>query len=64
MYFTITKKGEMKDLRIVSTSGYDSIDKKTYEFMSNLKIGWAPAEDEFGNKLDQELVLSYGMGGC
>lgn len=64
MYFTITKTGEMKDLRVVLTSGHKVIDEKTFEVISNLKGNWIPAEDIDGNRVDQELVVSFGTGGC
>ena len=39
-------------------------DKKMIELITNLPGKWAPAENQKGEKVDQELVISFGLMGC
>ncbi len=62
--FTVTKTGAVTDVSLDSTSGYASIDQKMKQLIETLPGKWAPAEDEKGQKVDQQLVFSFGMIGC
>jgi len=64
LYFTVTKKGSISNVRIVTSSGYSSIDKKMIDLMTKAPGKWEPAENLKGEKVDQELVFSYGLMGC
>jgi len=62
--FTVTKKGGITNVKLTSTSGYNSIDKLLLELITNIPGEWEPAENSTGEKVDQELVFSFGLMGC
>lgn len=64
LYFTISKKGVISNVRIDRSSGYDAIDKAMIDLLANAPGTWEPAENAKGEKVDQELVISFGMVGC
>lgn len=64
LYFTVTKSGEIDHINLDRTSGYPSIDNKMIELLKNTAGKWQPAENIKGEKVDQELVVSFGMVGC
>jgi hypothetical protein len=64
LYFTITKDGNISNVTLDRTSGYDHIDKTMIKLMSNTPGRWIPAENAEGEKVDQTLVVSFGMVGC
>lgn len=64
--FTITKDGSVTDVKHdAMTTGYPSIDKKLIELLKNIPGKWIPAETSNGEKIDQELVFTFGpRDGC
>ncbi len=64
VYFTVTKKGAISDVRLLTTSGYPSIDTKMIELITNAPGKWEPAENSKGEKVEQKLVFSFGIVGC
>ena len=64
LYFTVTKKGHITNVKLVTTSGYPSIDKRMIELITKAPGKWEPAENTKGEKVDQELVFSFGLMGC
>jgi len=64
LYFTVTKKGTISNIKIPRSSGYPSLDKKIIELITKAPGKWEPAENSKGEKVDQELVISFGMVGC
>jgi hypothetical protein len=64
LYFTVTKEGKVSGVRLDKTCGYSDIDKAMLELMTNLPGEWFPAENEKAEKVDQELVISFGIVGC
>ncbi len=64
LYFTVTKTGAIKNVNLDQTSNFPEIDKKMEELISNLEGIWNPAENFDGEKVDQELVISFGLMGC
>ena len=64
LYFTVTKEGNIANTRIEGTSGYEKIDERMVELIMNTKSEWLPAENNKGEKIDQELVLHFGIMGC
>ncbi len=62
--FTITKKGTIANVKLTSTSGYPSVDEALVELITNMPEKWEPAENSKGEKVDQELVFSFGLMGC
>ncbi|MCZ4408465.1 hypothetical protein O3Q51_06580 [Cryomorphaceae bacterium 1068] len=62
--FTVTKDGIVEDALLDRTSGYSRIDEAIISLVSNLPGKWEPAENANGEKIDQVLVLSFGMVGC
>jgi hypothetical protein len=64
LYFIVTKDGDVSEVRLDRTSGYVEIDNNMIELMKNLPKKWVPAENGKGQKVNQELVVSFGMIGC
>jgi len=64
LYFTVTKEGKVSNARVDYSCGYPKIDQDMLELVKSLSEQWVPAEDERGEKVDQELVISYGVVGC
>ena len=64
LFFTVTKKGTIENIHLDSSSNYPVVDKKMIEIISNLPGEWEPAENTKGEKVDQELVVSFGLMGC
>ena len=64
LYFTVTKEGEISNLKLDRTCGDMAIDHKMVELITNMPGAWEAAENAKGEKVDQELVFSFGVGGC
>jgi len=64
LYFTVTKNGIIEHVRLDRTSNYPEVDKRMIELITNLPGNWKPAENSEGEKVDQELVVSFGLMGC
>ena len=62
--FIVNKKGGISNLDINSTCGYPSVDERMIELMNNLPNAWNVATNGKGEKVNQTLVFSYGLGGC
>lgn len=62
--FTITREGELSNIRLESSSGRDELDKAMQEALRSIPQGWEPATNGKGEKVEQELVFSYGWLGC
>lgn len=62
--FTITKAGTVANVKLASTSGYPFIDQALIEILTTLPEKWYPAENEKGEKVDQDLVFFFGKEGC
>lgn len=64
LFFKVTKKGAIENIKLDGTSGYLSIDNTMMELITNAPGKWEPAENAKGEKVDQELVVSFGLTGC
>ena len=64
LYFTVTKLGAISDVKIGNRSGYEAFDARMVELLKELPCKWTPAENEEDEKIDQELVVSWGFQGC
>jgi hypothetical protein len=64
LYFTVTKKGNIENVNLDRSSNYPLIDEKMIELINNTSEKWNPAENSKGEKVDQELVVSFGLIGC
>lgn len=64
--FTITKEGNVSDVKHdAMTTGYPSIDERFMTLLKNIPGKWIPAENSEGEKMDQELVFTFGpRDGC
>lgn len=62
--FTIDQKGNVGNIFLESSSGFDAFDNKVMELMNQMPGTWTPAEDMNGNTVPQELVFSFGVVGC
>lgn len=64
LYFTVNKEGELTNFNLLKSSLHPELDSKMIELMQNLPGEWEAAENGKGEKVDQELVLSFGLVGC
>lgn len=64
--FIITKEGKVTDVKHdAMTTGYPTIDDKFIELLKNIPGKWTPAENANGEKMEQELVFTFGpRDGC
>ena len=64
LFFTVTKNGTIKNVHLNRTSGYPAVDEKMIELINEYPENWTPAENVKGEKVDQVLVVSFGLRGC
>lgn len=64
LVFTVTKKGTIENAKLDGSSGYLWIDNTMIELITKAPGKWEPAENSKGEKLDQELVVLFGLRGC
>tara|TARA_R100001015_G_C4619480_1_gene176210 strand:+ start:157 stop:903 length:747 start_codon:yes stop_codon:yes gene_type:complete len=64
LYLTVGTDGKLKDLKLWNSSRDEAFDERVLELMGTLPGDWKPAEDAKGNKVEQELVLFFGIIGC
>lgn len=64
LYFVIDKAGKVKDLYFDHPSALPFVDAKLSEIMNSLPGEWEAAENASGEKVEQQLVLTFGMDGC
>lgn len=62
--FTVTKEGTIDQVKLRSTSGYESIDQAFLDLIKAMPGKWEPAIDAKGNKIDRELIFFFGLEGC
>ncbi|MFT4524579.1 MAG: hypothetical protein ACI85F_000725 [Bacteroidia bacterium] len=62
--FTVSKKGAISKVILISTSGYDIIDKRMVEMVTEAPGTWKAALDANGLSVEQQLVFSFGITGC
>lgn len=64
LYFTVTKSGTIENIRLDRSSNFEMVDKRMIEILDKAPGNWSPAENSKGEKVDQELVVSFGLMGC
>ncbi len=64
LYFTVTSNGRIKNVHLPHSCGYPKIDQAMKDLIKQAPGAWVPAENAQGQKVDQELVITYGIGGC
>jgi hypothetical protein len=64
LLFTVTKEGTIENVRLDRSSRYPSIDNLMIELIIKAPGSWEPARNSEGKKVDQELVVSFGLMGC
>lgn len=64
LLFTVTKSGTIENVKLDGTSGYLLIDNTMIELITKAPGKWEPAENSKGEKVDQELVVTFGLTGC
>lgn len=62
--FTVSKSGEINQASLDASCGYESFDAAVINLIKTAPGKWTPAEDLKGEKVDQELVFSFGQVGC
>lgn len=64
--FIITKNGKVTNVKHdAMTTGYSSIDEKLIKLLENIPGKWTAAENSKGEKIDYELVFTFGpANGC
>ena len=51
-------------VKLDGASGYLSINNRMIELINKAPGKWNPAENAKGEKVDQELAVSFGLRGC
>ncbi|WP_412984978.1 hypothetical protein [Pontimicrobium sp. IMCC45349] len=64
LYFTVTKNGAIENVKLDRTSNYPQVDDKMIQLIKEAPGYWTPARNTKGDKVDQELVVSFGLMGC
>lgn len=64
VHFTVTRNGTISNVKLSATSGYPSIDQRMIDLITNTPGKWEPATNSKGEKVNQELVYSFGIVGC
>ena len=64
LYFTVTKNGAVRNVKLDRSSGYPNIDELMTGLITKTPGGWIPALNLEGETVDQELVVSFGLMGC
>ncbi|MEB8328625.1 hypothetical protein OO009_04590 [Flavobacteriaceae bacterium KMM 6897] len=64
LYFTVTKNGTIENVTLDSSSNFPEVDIRMIELIHQTPGKWQPAENANGEKVDQELVLFFGLMGC
>ena len=64
IFFTVTNKGFIADVKMVETSNYSGVDKALIKIVKNIPQKWTPAQTKKGEKVDQEFVFTFGTAGC
>lgn len=64
LFFTVTQNGAIENIKLDRSSNYPLVDKKMIELIKTTQGLWEPAENSEGEKIDQELVVSFGLMGC
>lgn len=64
VHFTVNAAGEVSEVRLDASSGYESVDKKLLELVRELPGQWQPATNASGEAVAQELVFFFGLEGC
>lgn len=64
LFFTVSKKGTIENIHLDRSSNYPKVDEVMIKLISEVPGTWVPAENTKGEKVDQELVVSFGLMGC
>jgi hypothetical protein len=64
LFFTVTKDETIENVRLDRPSGYPELDEKMKELIGKAPGRWRSAKNAKGEKVDQELVVSFGLMGC
>lgn len=64
LYFTVSVDGTIENTWLDRSSGYPEVDKVMIELIGKTKGMWDVAENVKGEKVAQELVVSFGLMGC
>ena len=64
LFFTVSKHGTIENAKLDRPSGYPLVDEAMIKLIKNAPGEWQPAESTKGEKVDQEIVVSFGLRGC
>ena len=64
VFFTVTKKGAISNVKMVESSNYNDVDEALLKIVKDMPRKWSPARNENGEKVDQEFVFTFGRAGC
>lgn len=64
LFFTVTKNGTIDNIHLDRSSNYPEVDEVMIKLISEVPGTWIPAENSKGERVDQELVVSFGLIGC
>ncbi len=64
IYFVVKADGSIGEIYIDQRSSSPAVDANLIRILENLPGKWEPATNAKGEKVDQELVLTFGLPGC
>ena len=64
VFFTVTDKGLISDVKMIETSNYSDVDEALLQIIKDIPQNWTPAQNGKGEKVDQEFVFTFGSAGC
>jgi len=64
LYFTVSKTGSIENVKLDRSSGYTPLDETVKALITHLPGVWEAAENTKGEKVAQEIVISFGNMGC
>lgn len=62
--FTVTKDGEVDNITLTNSSGYNTIDQNILNLVNDAPGLWIPAKNGEGKNIAQTFMVSFGIVGC
>lgn len=62
--FNVNKSGEIADVRLDASCGYEDIDNTLSRLISEAPGKWEPAKTHSGEIVEQEMTFFFGRVGC
>ena len=62
--FVVNNMGLVVGPELVKSSGYPDLDRAALQLIQSTPSAWLPAKDKKGTAISQEMVFTFGIGGC